>query len=132
MTMPMLDPAYGRLLAEFQPRPIHNKKQHAFCLRQIETLMLKGDERDSPEDTLLELLVELVHDYEQKHFPIAKQDPASMLAYLMEENNLKAADLPIPASRVSEILHNKRTISKAQAVALAERFKVAPALFMGL
>jgi len=50
----------------------------------------------------------------------------------MEENNLKASDLPIPASRVSEILHNKRTISKAQALLLAEHFKVAPGLFLGL
>jgi HTH-type transcriptional regulator/antitoxin HigA len=115
-----------------QPRPIHNKKQHAFYLRQIETLMLKGDDRSQAEDTLLELLVKLVHDYEKEQFPLKKQDPAAVLAYLMEENNLKASDLPIPASRVSEILHSKRTISKAQAFALAERFKVAPGLFLGL
>jgi HTH-type transcriptional regulator/antitoxin HigA len=132
MAMPMPDPEYGQLLAELQPRRIHNKKQHAYYLRHIETLMLKGDDRIQAEDTALELLVKLVHDYEQEHFPLKRQDPAAMLAYLMEENNLKPSDLPIPASRVSEILHNKRAISKAQALLLAERFKVQPALFLGL
>ena len=53
-----------------------------------------------------------------------------MLKYLMEENHLKPADLPLPASRVSEILACKRAISKSQARALGERFGVSPALFI--
>ena len=69
-------------------------------------------------------------EYEQGAFPAKKSSPAEMLEFLMEENGLKPADLPIPASRVSEILAGKRDISKAQAIALAERFKVSPAVFI--
>src|SRR5258705_7301877 len=105
MTMPARDLKYGRLLQAIQPKPIRNKKEHAYFLGEIETLMRKGDENlTSAERDMLELLVKLVHDYEQSVFPIKKSTPAEMLEFLMEENNLKAADLPLPASRVSEIL----------------------------
>lgn len=79
---------------------------------------------------MLELLVELVRDYEQANFPMKKSTPAEMLEFLMEENELKPADLPLPASRVSEILTGKRDVSKTQAVALGEFFRVSPALFI--
>jgi HTH-type transcriptional regulator / antitoxin HigA len=131
MTMPMLERGYVRLLSKTPPVALHNKEEHAFYLRQIEALMLKGDDRTPAEERLLETLVELAHVYEQKHHPARKLEPANVLAYLMEENNLKPSDLPIPASRVSEILKGKRAISKSQALLLAERFKVSPALFIG-
>ncbi len=70
------------------------------------------------------------YGYEQAKFPAKQVGPAEVLRYLMEENHLKAADLPLPASRVSEILTGKRAISKSQARALAERFGVSPALFI--
>lgn len=45
-----------------------------------------------------------------------------MLAYILEEKNMKPSDLWIvlPRSRVSEILNGKRGINKAQAKRLAE------------
>lgn len=131
MTMAAPNFEYGRLLKAIQPKRIHSKQEHTRFLGQIEALMLKGeDSLTSAEQTLLELLVELVHVYEQVKLPAKKAGPAEMLKYLMEENRLKPADLPLPASRVSEILTGKRTISKAQARALAERFGVSPALFI--
>ncbi len=131
MTMAAPNSEYGRLLKAVQPKRIHSKQEHARLLGQIEVLMLKGEDNlTSAEQTLLELLVELVHDYEQAKFPAKKIGPVEMLKYLMEVNHLKPADLPIPASRVSEILSGKRVISKTQARALAERFGVSPALFI--
>jgi len=131
MTIAAPNSEYGRLLKAIQPKRIHSKQEHARFLGQIEALMLKGEDNlTSAEQTLLELLVELVHDYEQAKLPTKKADPTEMLRYLMEENRLKAADLPLPASRVSEILACKRAISKTQARALAARFGVSPALFI--
>jgi HTH-type transcriptional regulator / antitoxin HigA len=131
MTMAAPNSEYGRLLKAIQPKRIHSKEEYVRFLGQIEALMLKGEDRlTSAEQTLLELLVELVHDYEQAKLPAKKAGPAEMLKYLMEENRLKPADLPLPASRVSEILTCKRAISKTQARALAERFGVSPALFI--
>jgi HTH-type transcriptional regulator / antitoxin HigA len=131
MTMPARDLKYGRLLQAIQPKPIRTKKEHAYFLGEIETLMRKGEDNlASAERDMLELLVKLVHDYERAAFPMKKSTPAEMLEFLMEENNLKAADLPLPASRVSEILRGNRAISKTQARVLAERFNVSPALFI--
>ena len=131
MTMPAPNSEYGRLLKVVQPKRIHSKKEHARFLGQIEAFMLKGEDNlTSAERTLLELLVELVHEYERAKFPAKKTGPAEMLKYLMEANHLKPADLPLPASRVSEILTGKRAVSKTQARALAERFGVSPALFI--
>ncbi len=131
MTMAAPNSEYGRLLKAVQPKRIHSKHEHARFLGQIEALMLKGEDDLTPaEQTLLELLVELVHAYEQAALPAKKASPAERLKYLMEENRLKPADLPLPASRVSEILTCKRTISKAQARVLAAHFGVSPALFI--
>lgn len=121
---------YGQLLREVLPRVIHTKKEHARQLAEVERLMVKAD-RTPAETVLLEALATFVHDYEKKTFPPReKSTPAEMLAFLMEQNGLKPADLPIPHSRVSEILSGKRSVSKAQAIVLAERFQVSPALFL--
>ena len=55
-----------------------------------------------------------------------------MLAYLLEEKNMKPSDLwtVLPKSRVSEILNGKRSISKAQARQLAELLRVPVDLFV--
>jgi HTH-type transcriptional regulator / antitoxin HigA len=131
MTMAAPNSEYGRLLKAIQPKLIHSKKEHARFLGQVEALMLQGEDNlTSAEQTLLELLVELVHGYEQAKLPAKNAGPAEMLKYLMEENHLQPADLPLPASRVSEILTRKRAVSKTQARALAECFRVSPALFI--
>jgi HTH-type transcriptional regulator / antitoxin HigA len=53
--------------------------------------------------------------------------------FLMEQNDLRQADwVSIFGSRgrVSEVVNGKRAISKAQAKALGEFFKVSPELFI--
>jgi antitoxin component HigA of HigAB toxin-antitoxin module len=53
-----------------------------------------------------------------------------MLQFLMEQNRLTPADLPLPANRVSEILSGKRGVSKEQAKQLGAFFGVSPGLFI--
>ena len=133
MTTPALDPQYEKLLRKVQPRVPHSKKEHDYLLGEIEALMLKGEDNlSSAESALLELIVSLAHEFEQKTYPLEFSDSAEILQFLMEQNGTKAADLPIPASRVSEILHGKREVSKSQAIDLGAFFKVSPALFIAL
>jgi hypothetical protein len=61
-----------------------------------------------------------------------KSTPAEMLEFLMEKNDLKAADLPLPSSRVSEILAGKQGISKSEAKELGKFFHVSRVLFYEL
>ena len=78
---------------------------------------------------MLKTIGVLVRDYEQNLFHPAKTTPAEMLKFLMEQGKVKAADLPLPAPRVYEILAGKRKINKRQAVVLAKRFHVSPDVF---
>lgn len=59
--------------------------------------------------------------------------PAELLQYLMEEHNLRQADLvPIFGSKsyVSQVLSGHRPISRATAAKLAAHFRVAPHTFL--
>ncbi len=90
------------------------------------------DELTAEEGRLLELLSMILEEYEDRVRPLPKSDPAKMLAYLLEERGLKAADLAgfLPKSRVSEVIAGKRAISKDQAKRLAEFFRVPVELFL--
>ena len=128
---PAIDRKYDRLLHEIQPRPPRTTEENRRLLAAIEKLMKKGeDNRTSAEDTMLDLLVTLVGEYERRAYPRNKSTPAEMLGFLMEQNNLTSTRLPLPANRVSEILSGKREVSKEQAKTLGEFFHVSPALFI--
>src|SRR5579863_4558538 len=90
------------------------------------------DEISEEEGRLLELLSILIDEYENRAHPLSKTEPHKMLAYLLEEKNMKPSDLwvVLPKSRVSEILNGKRSISKSQAKQLAELLRVPIDLFV--
>jgi antitoxin component HigA of HigAB toxin-antitoxin module len=72
-------------------------------------------------------------DYEDRTFPIPDSPPHWTLQFLMEQNDLRQADLVAiigSRGRVSEVVNGKRAISKAQAKALGEFFKMSPELFI--
>ena len=126
---------YGRLLAKTVPRVIASEAEHARALELVESLMEKGESRMTPEeDALLDLLTNLIRDYEASSYPPrAKSAPHAMVAFLLEQRGLKPSDLwPAIGSkgRVSEILAAKRGISKEQAKKLAAFFRVRADLFL--
>ena len=125
---------YGRLLARALPTVIKSEAENDRMLRRIEELMEKGEGNLTPEETaLFELLVDLVHDFEEKHYPLPPSPPRQMVAFLLEQRGLKPRDLwPVlgSKSRVSDLLSGKRAISKDQAKKLATFFHVSVALFI--
>lgn len=125
------DPEYGRLLAEVQPRVPRNRVENELLLAEIEKLMRKGEDNLSgAENELLSTLFSLVREYEQRSCRRMKLTPAGMLEFLMEQNNLAPADLPLPANRISEILSGKRGVSKEQAKKLGDFFRISLAVFI--
>jgi HTH-type transcriptional regulator/antitoxin HigA len=131
MMLPALDREYDRLLHKIQPRVPRSREENQRLLAEIDKLMSKGEANLSPaEDAMLGTLFSLVREYEQRSFPRKKPTPAEMLGFLMEQNGLAAADLPLPANRVSEILSRKRDVSKEQAKRLGAFFRVSPAAFI--
>ena|SRR5438128_1851097 len=126
---------YGRLLARTVPRVITTEEEHERTIAMVESLIEKGERNMPPEeDTLLDLLTNLIRDYEATAFPPrGKSKPNEMVAFLSEQRGLKPGDLwPVlgSKSRVSEILSGRRSVSKTQAKKLAEFFGVSVDLFL--
>jgi HTH-type transcriptional regulator/antitoxin HigA len=125
---------YGRLLARVHPAVIKSESENNRVLSIIEDLMAKGEENlNREEDALLELLVDLVHDYERMRYPLASSPPHQMVAFLLEQRGLKPSALwPVLGSkgRVSEVLSGKRAVSKEQARKLGAFFHVGVDLFI--
>jgi len=126
---------YGRLLAKAVPRVITTEEENARTIAIVESLMEKGERNMTPEeDALLDLLTNLIRNYEQAAYPRRpKSEPHEMVAFLLEQRGLGPKDLwPVigSKSRVSEMLAGKRSISKDQAKKLAEFFRVRADLFL--
>jgi HTH-type transcriptional regulator/antitoxin HigA len=126
---------YGRLLAKAVPRVIATEEENERALAIVESLMEKGERNMTPEeDALLDLLTNLIRDYEASDYPLRpKSAPHELVAFLLEQRKLKPSDLwPVIGSkgRVSEILAGKRSISKEQAKKLAEFLSVRADLFL--
>lgn len=98
-------------------------------------LDLVGDDEDHPLADLLDVVGVLVAQCEDENTPglSASSEPLDVLKFLMEQHELKQADLRKEIGTqgvVSEILSGNRQINARQAKALAKRFKVSPAIFL--
>jgi HTH-type transcriptional regulator/antitoxin HigA len=126
--------SYGRLLLRFVPKVIESEGENEAALAIVESLIEKGDGGRTPEeDAMLDLLAQLVEQFEAKAFRPPEGTPIAALAYLMESNGLKPSDLAAEfgsRGRVSDVLHGRRGISKEQAKRLGARFRVSPAAFI--
>ena len=134
ITMDLDTKRYGRLLAKALPTVIRGEEENNRMLEIIEHLMAKGEDNLTPEEgALLDLLLELVHDFEKQQYPLRASPPDQMVAFILEQRGLKPSALwPVLGSkgRVSEILSGKRAISKDQARKLAAFFDVGVELFI--
>lgn len=83
--------------------------------------------------SLLNFVTTEIETYEAKHHALPEAAPSTVLAYLMEEHQLKQSDLAEELggqSIVSAILNDKRELNTRQVKALAKRFSVSPAVFL--
>jgi HTH-type transcriptional regulator/antitoxin HigA len=132
MTISLDQITYSQLLIEYQPKIITTEAEYDQALATVEKLM--ANKQRTPEQTaILQLLVTLIEDFENKHYPLEPSSPHAMLEHLMDARGIKQSDLVgIIGSKgvVSEVVNRKRAISKAQAKALGEFFNVSPALFI--
>lgn len=92
-----------------------------------------GGDQNHPLYGLLELVGNLIGDYEDEHFPEPVVDPLDCLKHLMEEHRLRQRDLVQigVGSRgvVSELLSGKRDFTKRQIAILSDYFSCSPAVF---
>lgn len=127
--------AYLDLVRKLPLRPIRGEAEYRHASQVMMTLAIKGEHNLDPgERDYLDALSVFVGRYEDARYPVAgKSTPLDCLKYLMEENGMKAIDLGRLVggrAQASLILNGKRELSKANIRALAERFKVSPAIFL--
>jgi HTH-type transcriptional regulator / antitoxin HigA len=123
---------YRNLLTEIVPRVIETEEEYDRALAIAERLTV-AKELTLEEEAVYKLLVTLIEAYEAEHYPSDKPTPHDILLHIMESSGTRQADLVgILGSSgvVSEVVNGKRAISKAQAKALGDRFKVSPSLFI--
>jgi HTH-type transcriptional regulator/antitoxin HigA len=124
MSTVLADPA--KMIAKGAPRVIHNDAElEAYTDALFQLTALENPSCDEVE--AIELLTLLVERYEREHYPIPAADPASVVRFLIEQQNLTQRDL-IPQfgseSAVSMFLAGKRNLTLAQVRKLSSRFKL--------
>ena len=114
-------------------RPIHNAKSYDRMVALMNSLLdAAGDDEDHPLSGLLDLVSDMVSNYEQQHHVIEPAEPKEALRFLMEARGLKQEDLSavVPQSNLSAILAGKRKISATLAGKLGKFFGISPAVFV--
>ena len=128
-----IDPhKYAKLLTKALPSVIETEADNARALVQVDELISKKTLMPE-EEKLLNLLVTLIENFEDKHYQLNASTPHGILLELMEARGVQQKDLIAvfgSKGRVSEAINGKREISKAQARKLADFFKVSVELFI--
>jgi HTH-type transcriptional regulator/antitoxin HigA len=93
---------------------IKDEKQHEALLKRVEYLMevvREDTPKDNPDYIELDVLADLVEEYEMEHYPVGTPSLTNVLKLRMYEMNLTqkalAEMLEISAPRVSEYLTGK-------------------------
>ena len=126
--------SYEGLLLARQPHPIHTEEQAQQVRDQIQEL-IRIFPRTEGQDEYLALLGSLLYVWEDGRYEAAPITGVEALRCMLEDNGLTQAALVGPVfnsrSTVSEILSNKRQLTKAHIQKLAEFFHTSPAIFIG-
>jgi HTH-type transcriptional regulator/antitoxin HigA len=126
---------YGKLLATALPKVIETREEfdrYVATIEQLDRSVENGGSPSPEQNALLALLERLIQDYDDR-VEMPEMPPLQILQYLMEQRDLRQADLlPIFGSRsvTSEVINGKREFSKAHIRRLAEFFHVSPEVFL--
>lgn len=124
--------AYLQLIRRFPLRPLRSQAELKEAVALMDSLVdrtsLQPEEKD-----YLRVLGDLVRRYEEDHIPIPRRSDSEMVQFLMESNGLNQSELAreigLPISVISDILRNKRKLTRAYIGKFARRFGVQPQAF---
>lgn len=102
---------------------IKTQQEYEAALGELESLVERDPDENTPEANRLEVLGLLVEKYESEEFPIGLPDPIEAIKFRMEQKQLTPRDL-IPffgsRSKVSEVLSGKRPLTLSMIRALSK------------
>jgi HTH-type transcriptional regulator / antitoxin HigA len=129
---PRPNPDYLALIKQFPLASIKNDKQLDAAIVMVDSLLARSGLTEG-EEQYLGALTDLVEHYEEHHVVIAPATDGAMLQHLMDSKNTTQADVVkgtgIQKSTISEVLADKRTLSRANVQKVCEFFGVSTRLF---
>ncbi|MEM8780957.1 MAG: transcriptional regulator [Cyanobacteria bacterium P01_G01_bin.49] len=132
MILTFNETTYSQLLSKYLPRIIKDEQDNEQFLAIVEELLAYPN-LTPEEDAILELLVKLIEDFEEKHYQLNASTSHSRLLHLMDVTNVKKADLVgiFGSGEVTEnVINGEVEMSYAQAKKLGEFFNVDSSLFL--
>ena len=123
---------YFDLVLRFPLRPIRSDKELDEAVRMVDSLL---DRRNliSEEEDYLEVLGDLIEQYESEAHPMPPVSDAEMLRHLIEAKGVSQTQISdatgIADSTISEVLKGKRSLNRNHIGKLARYFNVSPDVF---
>ncbi len=119
-------------VAPLAHKPTNKKEFDKLVARLDELLDRVGDDENHRLMGLVDLLSQLIAEYEDEHSQDVTDKGIDALLFLMETHHLNQSDLSEIASQgvMSEILNRKRPLNLRQIKLLAKRFNVDPSTFI--
>jgi len=123
---------YLALIHAFPPRPIRGDDQHQRAVEVVNSLLDRPELTPDAED-YLDVLGQLIADYEDSIYEHPEFTPVDRLRHLMEEHALTQAELArragVAVTSLSDILNDRRRTSPKARAKFAECFGVSASFF---
>ncbi|MDP1651891.1 MAG: transcriptional regulator [Rhodocyclaceae bacterium] len=126
-------PAWNKFRSATDIAPIRDAAHYQHMVTILEALLdATGGDENHPAMELVDIVGDLIEDYEATQQPLPMTTGIRALMFLMEQHGLKQSDMHEIGSQgvVSEILAGKRELNIRQVRALGARFGVSPATFV--
>jgi HTH-type transcriptional regulator/antitoxin HigA len=134
LTFEKLPKTYEGLCRLLLPRRIHDKVELDNATEIVD--LMAGHKLNAEQEDYLDLLSDLVADYEDSTSPLKtkKLSPLDALKYLMQENDINASQLAIllgvDRSLGAKIVRGERRLTAEHISKLVKRFAVRAELFL--
>lgn len=132
MSTVTVTPEYSELLRKMPPKVIRTEEENEVYTEFLYELDQRRSKLSTAEKELADLLTLLIEDFEEKNYRLPRAKPVEVVAFLMEQHDLKQKDLVDvfgTPSVISEVLSGRRELSKEHIRKLSKRFHVSPELF---
>ena len=125
---------YLELVQAFPLKHLRSDRQLSKAIKMIDALISRG-KLERGEQDYLDVLTDIVEKYETENCPMSPVSDADMLRHLIEARGITqakpSADVDIPMSSISEVLHGKKKLTRRHIGILAEYFGLDPGGFLG-
>ncbi|MFM7408234.1 MAG: type II toxin-antitoxin system HigA family antitoxin [Cuspidothrix sp.] len=116
----------------YQPRIIKTEEENEHFLAIVENFISRPY-LTPEENTLLELLLSLIEDFENQHYSINASTPRSRILHLLEAQDLEVSDLVAifgSIELVDKVINCEVEVTKKQGEMLGNLFHVNASLFI--